>query len=256
MRKFLVSLSICLVLVCTVFPLMTSCSPTSSTQNKTLKIGFLSWFGWPQGIQMGQGLDAVVKTINKNGGLAIGQDKYEIQIVKYDNGFDQATATAAANKLIYEDKVKFIINDPIQVEPVIPIAEANKVVYLATILNLPAVPKDSKYTFNATRCQSGTLALVGWFTKNYPNMKNILILSTDDKQGQITSGMFEMVLKAFGMKTQIELYPPNTQDLSSIGTKVKNINPDTFCALGASLQPWAAAWNAGDRGQQLAMLPM
>jgi ABC-type branched-subunit amino acid transport system substrate-binding protein len=63
------------------------------------------------------------------------------------------------------------------------------------------------------------------------------------------AGMAEPTFKGLGITPHVEYYPATASDLSSLGTKVKTLNPDIFSTAGGSMQPFAAVWDAGYRGQ-------
>ena len=48
--------------------------------------------------------------LNKQGGLTIGGKKYMIEYHIYDGKYDTDTSRAAVEKLVYQDKVSFIVS--------------------------------------------------------------------------------------------------------------------------------------------------
>src|SRR5438093_10874841 len=54
-----------------------------------------------------------VEEINKGGGLKVGSDVYRIKLVSYDHKALAADAATAANKLVFQDKVKYIIGNAV-----------------------------------------------------------------------------------------------------------------------------------------------
>src|SRR4030042_378424 len=90
---------------------LTTLSWGAAPAPKTLKIGVIVFMGWSLGADMVKGIELMAELVNKKGGLAIGEDKYNIELIKYDSKFVPETARAAAERLIYQDKVKLIIGD-------------------------------------------------------------------------------------------------------------------------------------------------
>lgn len=196
----------------------------------------------------------MAELVNKKGGLAIGKDKYNIELIKYDSKFVPETARAAAERLIYQDKVKFIIGDE-TIDAWLPVTEQNKVLVVA-ILSSPTIfnPKN-KYLFQGTTLQTGMPTAWGWFAKSHPNIKNSLQVFPDNKIGQIRSGLAKKHAGIFGPALPDDyliFYPPEATDMSVVGTKVKTLNPDAFCATGGGIQGdalcYKAAWQAGYKG--------
>jgi branched-chain amino acid transport system substrate-binding protein len=233
---------------------LTTLSWGAAPPPKTLKIGVIVFLGWSLGADMVKGIELMAELVNKKGGLAIGQDKYNIELIKYDSKFVPETARAAAERLIYQDKVKFIIGDE-TIDAWLPVTEQNKVLVVA-ILSSPTIfnPKN-KYLFQGTSLQTGMPTAWGWFAKNYPKIKNSLQVFPDNKIGQIRSGLAKKHAQIFGPALPDDyliFYPPEATDMSVVGTKVKTLNPDAFCATGGGIQGdalcYKAAWQAGYKG--------
>ena len=233
---------------------LTTLSWGAAPAPKTLKIGVIVFMGWSLGADMVKGIELMAELVNKKGGLAIGQDKYNIELIKYDSKFVPETARAAAERLIYQDKVKFIIGDE-TIDAWLPVTEQNKVLVVA-ILSSPTIfnPKN-KYLFQGTTLQTGMPTAWGWFAKSHPNIKNSLQVFPDNKIGQIRSGLAKKHAGIFGPALPDDyliFYPPETTDMSVVGTKVKTLNPDSFCATGGGIQGdalcYKAAWQAGYKG--------
>jgi len=50
-----------------------------------------------------------MEMVNQKGGIKVGNDKYKVEIVFYDDKSDPQTGAKLTEKLITEDKVKFIL---------------------------------------------------------------------------------------------------------------------------------------------------
>jgi branched-chain amino acid transport system substrate-binding protein len=237
-----------------VLPLMTACASTTPTSApaKTLKVGMVAWFGWPLGLDLKRGVDIMTDLENKAGGINIGGEKYQVQFIEYDSNNDQNTTQAAINKLIFQDKVNFIITDTMYIGSVVPITEENKVICLAGT-PVPAIfDKNYKYSFQAGFMNYQTPEMAGWFANSNPQIKTVSCAFPDDQGGHAYGGMVVATLESFGITVSPEFYPPTAVDLSALGTKVKNDNPDAFMAGGGSgtdALAYKAVWQAGYRGQ-------
>jgi len=235
-------------------PLMAACAPSTPTSapTKTLKVGVVAWFGWPLGLDLKRGIDIMADLENKAGGVTIGGEKYQVQLIEYDSNNDQNTTQAAVNKLIYEDKVDFIITDTMYIGSVVPITEENKVLCMAGT-PVPAIfDKNYKYSFEAGFMTYATPEVAGWLAKDNPQIKTVGCAFPDDQGGHAYGGFVVATLESFGIKVGSEFYPPTATDLSAVGTKVKNSNPDAFMAAGGSgtdSLAYKAVWQAGYRGQ-------
>jgi branched-chain amino acid transport system substrate-binding protein len=247
--RFIVLLFV-VVLTISLSPLGSSAAP----KPKTLKIGVIVFMGWSLGVDMVRGIEIMAENVNKKGGLDVGGEKYNIELIKYDSKFNPETARAAAERLIYQDKVKYIIGDE-TIDAWLSVTEENQVLVVA-ILSSPTIfnPKN-KYLFQGTSLQTGMPTAWGWFAKNYPQVKNSVQVFPDNKIGQIRSGLAKIHAKIFGPalpEGYLIFYPPEATDMSVVGTKVKTLNPDAFCATGGGIQGdalcYKAAWQAGYKG--------
>ena len=70
-----------------------------------MKIGFTGWFGTASDIDWLHSIQLMAEVDNKNGGVVIGGEPYNIEIVAYDHNNEQAKEVSAINRLVFEDKV-------------------------------------------------------------------------------------------------------------------------------------------------------
>jgi branched-chain amino acid transport system substrate-binding protein len=233
---------------------LTSPGSTALAKPKTLKIGVIVFMGWSLGVDMVRGIEIMAENVNKKGGLDVGGEKYKIELIKYDSKFNPEAARSAAERLVYRDKVKYIIGDE-TIDAWLSLTEQNKVLVVA-ILSSPTIfnPKNN-YLFQGTSLQTGMPTAWGWFAKNYPQAKNSVQVFPENKIGQIRSGLAKKHAKIFGPalpEDYLIFYPPEATDMSVVGTKVKTLNPDAFCATGGGIQGdalcYKAAWQAGYKG--------
>jgi branched-chain amino acid transport system substrate-binding protein len=63
------------------------------------------------GLTWDRGFDMAAEWLNGQGGLKVGGDKYLIQFIHEDSKASPEASAAAANKLVYQDKVKFVMGE-------------------------------------------------------------------------------------------------------------------------------------------------
>ena len=119
----------------------------ASAKPKTLKIGCIAFFGFPLGLDFARGVELLAEVVNNKGGLDIGGEKYNIKAIVYDSKFSDETSRAAAERLVYKDKVKFILGDP-TVDAWLSVTEANKVITIACGDTPVMFDPKNKYTFS------------------------------------------------------------------------------------------------------------
>ena len=224
-------------------------------QVKTVKIGVITWLGWPLGLAFSNETRILTDLINNRGGLTIGGEKVKIELFVEDSKLSNDVARGAVEKLVYQNNVKFIVGDE-TVDAWLPVTEQNNVLAIAgtpskAIFN----PKYTK-AFQGTAIQCQMQQIFGWFAKNYPDKKTQVFVAPDNKIGHLEREKAQLVAKAYGFKILDSiLYPMQQTDVSAIGTKVKTLNPDVciFDAGGPVKDPMnmKATREAGYKGQFL-----
>jgi len=192
---------------------------------------------------------------NAAGGWEIGGKKYQVELIEYDTKNSQTSATSAINKLVFEDKVNFILFDNNLADACLPITEANKVIVLEGSPTPVCLLPDKQYSFQTALVNCQYAALAGYLAKTFPDKKTMICATTDDQVGHATSEAIVNSCKVFGITTTMEFFPTTATDLSAVGTKVKNANPDFFDSEGGAL-PYKAVYDSGYRGQLVALNPL
>ena len=177
-----------------------------------------------------KGYDLWVDVVNEAGGL-LGR---QVEFVVYDNASDPDTAVADYERLITQDEVDLVVG-PFSSRLVIPTSEvAAKYGYA-----FPEPAGGAPDVFNrgltniffAQPAPSADQAIpFADFVLSLPEEtrpKTFAVITIDDPfsvgvvesaEALLTAGGLEMVLK--------EVYPPETQDFSSLAAKVAELNPD------------------------------
>ena len=229
----------------------------AAAEGKTLKIGVLLGLGNPLGRDTQKLVEAVSEAVNKKGGLTIGGEKYHIQLILYDNKDSAETARAGAERLVFQDGVKFILGDT-TADAWLPVTEANKVVAIVTTPSPAAVNARLKYTFQASFLNTGTIVNWGWFCGAFPAKKKLGGLFADGLAGHGDAKQLEVLSKVFGLDMSDHVfYPAGTTDFSALATRIKSGEPQVFTTAGTG--PRADPCTQGDApgrlGRPLLRLP-
>src|SRR5512144_1458825 len=83
----------------------------ASAQN-VVKLGViapLSGTGAGWGLALRAGAELASDDTNAKGGLVVADKKYKIEVLPYDDKYQGQAAADAANRLVFMDKVKFVI---------------------------------------------------------------------------------------------------------------------------------------------------
>jgi len=230
-----------------------SASASAPVADQTVKIGIVCWFGWPPGLDLVHTLQVMSEVDNAKGGIDIGGQKYKIELVIYDSNNTQATEVSAVNRLIFEDKVKFIISDGMFIGSWLQLADDNKVVSLAGSARQLNMDPMWKYACCPLGTNIGYPIAVSWLCEKYPDLvKNIVIAVPDAANGHAMETTVGIPAKAMGANMTFMYYPSNQTDLSSLGTKVAQANPGIYSTLGSGDTgdglAMTAAYQAGYRG--------
>lgn len=158
-------------------------------QENTLKVGALvtmSGAGASWGQAMLNGLKLAAEDHNAAGGLKVGDKAYQIEVIAYDDAYKANEAVTAANRLVHEDKVKFMIG-PVGSAPALaiqPITEEAKVIIMTLGFASQVLSSDKPYTFrpNLTTAEVSQPQIDWVVTKH--EVKTVGGLFPNDETGQ------------------------------------------------------------------------
>ena len=224
-KRFYLGIVICIVFVLKVF--------TITALAEELKIGAIATATGP-GTQWGRavlhGVEMAAEDVNKVGGLKVKGKNYTIKVVNYDDEYTGKGGLSAATRLIFEDKVKFIVG-PIGTAPRMAIKdliEKNKTVNMMGSYSRKALDKDTSFAFRVfVTPEEFAPIFCKWLRQNYPNVKRVAIPAPNDETGWETQSEdiagyemngFEVVFKEF--------YERGTKDFFPLLTKMMARNPD------------------------------
>ncbi len=194
---------------------------TEAQGPKELKVGAyisLSGPGAPYGVAAQRGFDIAVEDINKAGGISVGNEKYLIKTITYDHKFTSEGGLEAVNRLIFQDKVKFIgatFGTGANLAG-LSVTEPNKVIHLSTASGSPVLARDKLFSF---RVVVGVFQLTKvqyrWLGKKFPEAKTVALLNRDDAWGRDMSKCARLHAEAQGMKVVYDdFFKMGTSDFS------------------------------------------
>jgi len=213
--------------------------PTPTGAPQLLKLGAhlaLSGSGALWGLAGQRGNNIAKDEINAAGGFVVGGQRYILDnIVFYDDKYIPDEGVKAANKLIFEDKVKFVVNTG-GTGPSLataPIFTDNKILTLQGL----SYSKDSigpKYPYAFRSVMSAAFyykPFVDWVRKTkYPTeSQKVAVLDQNDALGWTTHEQGLAAWKKSGANVVFEgYYPSGTTDFTSILTNVLAKGPTLF----------------------------
>jgi branched-chain amino acid transport system substrate-binding protein len=183
------------------------------------------------------GYQFAIDTLNQHGGIKVGGKSYQLQLKYYDDETKSERTAQLFEKLVNEDKVNFLLG-PYASAPTgtaAPIAEKYKIPMVEANGSAESIfTKGYKYSFMVLSPAKLYLrGIVDVVRKKDPSVKTVAILGENEPfSKEVAQGVAEYA-KQLGMNVVYhELYPSNTQDVSSLLTNVKAKNPDIVLGAG------------------------
>lgn len=233
-----------------------SAEPAVSGGEAVLRFGMIADCTSPFGLDAVNGIKAWVDHVNEEGGLQVGGEAYTLEGIYYDSTGDQVAANSAAERLIFEDGVDYIVSDNTMVDSWLHIAEENETVALITTNNTLCFNPEWHYIYETGAKNCSTATYTQWFVEHY-EFKTIMLAHPDSSTGESDAEAIRMMINIFAPDAEVELisYPADSSDLSSLGTKVAASNPDVYMVSGGGpildCQAVSVARQAGYTGSVL-----
>jgi branched-chain amino acid transport system substrate-binding protein len=214
-------------------PSKTADTASPASPPEILKIGLimpLSGGGAPWGLAIRAGAEMYADDINSSGGIDVGGKKYTVKIVAEDDKYLAPDAVKAANKLIFEDNVKFIIGtvgSPGAIA-IAPLCDENKVMRWTTAGNDAVIGPTHPLCFRVGvpwGAQAG--AIFDYIAKTYPEVKNAATIDPSGAGGEFVAQQCVAAGQARGWKNvATEFYERGTTDFYPLITKILATKPD------------------------------
>jgi len=205
----------------------------AAAAEKTLEIGVLgplSGGAASYGVELVRAAEIRTDEINKAGGLKVGGDVYKIKLVTYDHKASAADAATAANKLIFQDKVKYIIGNAVGPPcfAVQSVSEPQKVLFAFVWWGTNNLGPDKPYSFRSMLSQWEVAEpFYRWIKDKHPAIKKIAIISPNDTSGLDTNTAVVKAVKSLGLELVAEeTYERGTKDFYPILNKILAKKPD------------------------------
>ncbi len=184
------------------------------------------------------------QVINDNGGITVQGQKYNIEMVTEDSASTTDGAAAATNKLVFDDKVKFVIGGlAFENAAIGPITEQNKVLHVIFDATPdPAVvgPKEP-YTFVGTGSTvEHMVGMANALKKEFPAAKNVLIVTQDDGSQVVTVPFMVKTLTGLGLTAansgKAVVFGMQMEDFTPVANQINSAKPDAVIFINAMQQ--------------------
>lgn len=175
--------------------------------------------------------------VNARGGLDLGDERYRVDIISFDDAYEPAKALEGARKLIQDDKISCLMmlggDDWLAVRDYV-----NSQKMLTTTLLPSDLSPDSPYLI--APCEVHPLyniAGVEWLAKYRPELKTVALCGQDDALGLPAHASYRAAFEAAGIEVIKDVvYPATTPDVTSIASALVGANADIVC-WGAAVEP-------------------
>jgi branched-chain amino acid transport system substrate-binding protein len=212
----------------------------ATAAEKTLPVGVLgplSGGAAAYGVELVRGAEMKSDEINRAGGLRIGSDVYKIKLISYDHKALAADAATATNKLVFQDKVKYIIGNAVGAtcNAAQTVTEPQKVLFAFVCWGTKNLGLDKPYSFRSILSQWEVAEpFYRWVKDKHPAIKRVALISPNDLSGQDTSTAVVKALKDLGFEVVAdEYYERGTKDFYPVLTKMLARKPDMLDVAGA-----------------------
>ena len=241
-KQLVVPVTMLLVLVMTTVLFISACAaptpePTPApAAPQQLKIGCAIPISGPTaavGLAWARGYELAADWINDQGGIKVGNDVYLIDLIIEDDGFNPEKAATANTKLVYDDKVKFVIAFvDFMIIPGYEITAANGVLQVVSFIvevGGPAdVGPDKPLRFRANVTGTGLQPFnYEYLVKNYPDVEDIVIAVYEDTIHEADIELSKSLAAKHGLNVVgVERFPFTTADWLPVWTRILAHNPD------------------------------
>jgi len=230
-KKLMFSLAVvsALVFFALIFFIASGRDSVAAAPAKTLKIGaLLSVTGWftPHDGPDWHEVQIAADMINEKGGINVKGEKYQVELDLEDGKSTLDGVTAAANRLVFDKGVKFIIGPAAFFSAAVtPITTPNKVInVLSFCTNQPGeADKSAPYAFVGYNASVGeALAMIKFFKQHYPNVKKFAFVTPDDGAIPYLTPITKRLFADNGMSMVGDLigYSNEATDFNPIAAKI------------------------------------
>lgn len=203
---------------------------------ETLKVGGigpLSGGGTAWGLALQRGVELGVDKVNAGGGLKAGGKTYKLEAVVYDDQYSGAGGKSAAERLVNQDKVNFIIG-PVGSPSALGAISVTNPARVIALTNgyAPAVLKnDAKDPFQFriynTNLEFGP-PLIDWLKTNMPQIKKVGMLAPNDAVGQAVAPALAEDYRKQGFEVVLDLFERGTKEFTPLILRMMAQKVDAF----------------------------
>jgi branched-chain amino acid transport system substrate-binding protein len=189
-----------------------------------------------EGNETQRGYQLWLEKVNKTGGLLVGDKKYPVRFIPYDDESDASTCVKFYEKMITGDKVDLILSPWGSGNNFAASAIAEKYRYPIIMSSASAISiweRGFKYIFETTQISPTMMDPWQSFLKAYNKEINTVAILYENFLFTVAlnESLTKLVKEAGAKLILSEKYPLGGKDLTGILMKVKGLNPDALFVL-------------------------
>ena len=196
-------------------------------------VGPLSGGGTAWGLAAQRGMELAMDDINAKGGVKAGGKTYKLELVMYDDQYTGQGGKAAAERLVNQDKVGFVIG-PVGSPPalgLISVTNPAKVLALTDGYAPQILKNDTPDPYNFriynTNLEFGP-PIIKWLKENMPAIKKVAIMAPNDAVGQSVAPALAEDYRKQGFEVVLELFERGTKEFTPLILRMMAQKIDAF----------------------------
>jgi branched-chain amino acid transport system substrate-binding protein len=203
---------------------------------ETLKIGGmgpLSGGGTSWGLAAQRGMDLAITDINAEGGIKAGGKTYKLELVFYDDLYSAQGGKAAAERLVHQDKIKYIVG-PVGSPPALAAISVTNPAKVIALTNgyAPGVLKNDApdpYNFRLynTNLEFGP-PIIKYIRENLKDVKKIGLLAPNDAVGQAVAKPLAEDYRKEGFEVILDFFERGTKEFTPLILRMMAQRVDAF----------------------------
>ncbi len=196
-------------------------------------LGPLSGGGTAWGLAAQRGLELGITDLNAAGGIKAGGKTYKAELIFYDDLYSGQGGKAAAERLVNQDKVKYIIG-PVGSPPALAAISVTNPAKVLALTNgyAPGVLKNDfpdPYNFRLynTNLEFGP-PLIKWIKDNLPEVKKVALLAPNDAVGQAVAKPLAADYEKQGFQVVMDFFERGTKEFTPLILRMMAQKVDAF----------------------------
>ena len=189
-------------------------------EGKLTRQGYILWEEWVNG---------------EYGGIKVGEDRYKVELVMYDDGSDADTAADLVEQLIDEDEVDFLLGpySSTLTQSAIKVADARGMIMVEGTGASETLFQQSYQNLFAVLTPAGNYTQSALRALAEAGAESVAIAHADAIFPASVAAGAEGWAKEYGMEVLgVEKYPQDVADVTGIVSNFKDLDPDVFVGAG------------------------